>query len=166
MKKKITSFIIILAMLMSATFVTPVFTHSNDACAKTKYVKVKQTTWKKYKKAYKENPKLKTQLEDLNTQLKDKKSQVHWLWETLEEVGYFYNYDTHQWEPVEDGIIPTPAVSEETIETMATQTGLVIDEVSIIDNYKSWYVYYVYADGDIYVITMQKDRVDVVTQLN
>lgn len=46
-----------------------------------------------------------------------------------------------------------------------------IQEVNVckcIDAYEegNWFCYYVYADGDIYVITLKNDRVDVCCQLN
>jgi hypothetical protein len=111
-------------------------------------------------------------IEEKDATIKEKKSTISWLWSTLEDYGYFYNYDTHKWEATEgtenhapldwvnlqetDGIIPV----------MEEQTELSIDNVQIIETWKAWACYYVEADGDLYVITMQRGVVDVVTQLN
>lgn len=114
-------------------------------------------------------------IDDLNAQLKDKKQQVSWLWSTLEEFGYRYNYDTHKWEVTEEEEVqsdPEPLpwqelmFTEEVNEMMAEQTGLTIDNVNIIDSYRNWACYYVEADGDLYVITMKKGIVDVCQILN
>lgn len=45
---------------------------------------------------------------------------------------------------------------------------VVIDEIYEIDSYEegNWYCYYIYADGDIYVVTLKNDHVDVCVQLN
>lgn len=45
---------------------------------------------------------------------------------------------------------------------------VVIDELYEIDSYEegNWYCYYIYADGDIYVVTLKNDHVDVCVQLN
>lgn len=54
------------------------------------------------------------------------------------------------------------------VEIMAEECGLIIDEVNLIDSYEdgNWYAYYVYADGDVYVITLKNNAVDVCCQLN
>lgn len=43
-----------------------------------------------------------------------------------------------------------------------------IDSIKQIDKYSKtkWYAYYIYTDGDCYVITVKKGKVDVCTQLN
>lgn len=43
-----------------------------------------------------------------------------------------------------------------------------IDSVECIDKYKKgkWFVYYVYAEGDVYVITVKNNAVDVCCHLN
>lgn len=41
-----------------------------------------------------------------------------------------------------------------------------LDMVQCIDRYKKWYCYYVYANGDIYVITINKNKLDICQQLN
>ena len=48
------------------------------------------------------------------------------------------------------------------------QTGLSVDYVQEIDGTDefNWYAYYVQADGDLYVITLDHDEVDVCVQLN
>ena len=44
----------------------------------------------------------------------------------------------------------------------------VIDEIYEIDSYVegNWYCYYIYADGDIYVVTTKNGHVDICVQLN
>ena len=44
----------------------------------------------------------------------------------------------------------------------------VIDEIYEIDSYVegSWYCYYIYADGDVYVVTTKNGHVDICVQLN
>lgn len=44
----------------------------------------------------------------------------------------------------------------------------VIDEIYEIDSYVegNWYCYYIYADGDVYVVTTKNGHVDVCVQLN
>ena len=44
----------------------------------------------------------------------------------------------------------------------------VIDEIYEIDSYVegNWYCYYIYADGDVYVVTIKNGHVDICVQLN
>ena len=44
----------------------------------------------------------------------------------------------------------------------------VIDEIYEIDSYKkgNWYCYYLFCDGDVYVVTLKNGHVDVCCQLN
>ena len=44
----------------------------------------------------------------------------------------------------------------------------VIDEIYEIDSYVegNWYCYYIYADGDVYVVTLKNGHVDICVQLN
>lgn len=44
----------------------------------------------------------------------------------------------------------------------------VIDEIYEIDSYikGNWYCYYIYADGDVYVVTTKNGHVDICVQLN
>ena len=44
----------------------------------------------------------------------------------------------------------------------------VIDEIYEIDSYAkgNWYCYYIYADGDVYVVTIKNGHVDICVQLN
>ncbi len=44
----------------------------------------------------------------------------------------------------------------------------VIDEIYEIDSYAkgNWYCYYIYADGDVYVVTTKNGHVDICVQLN
>ena len=45
---------------------------------------------------------------------------------------------------------------------------VVIDEIYEIDSYEegNWYCYYLFADGDVYVVTLKNNHVDVCVQLN
>lgn len=88
-------------------------------------------------------------------------------------------------EPIEDEICSNKFESEnenpisdsdEDSETEGKTHREIIEETLIqevnvckcIDAYEegNWFCYYVYADGDIYVITLKNDRVDVCCQLN
>ena len=44
----------------------------------------------------------------------------------------------------------------------------VIDEIYEIDSYVegNWYCYYIYADGDVYVVTTKNGHVDICVQMN
>ena len=44
----------------------------------------------------------------------------------------------------------------------------VIDEIYEIDSYAegNWYCYYLFADGDVYVVTLKNGHVDICVQLN
>ena len=111
-------------------------------------------------------------IEEKDATIKEKKSTISWLWNQLEEFGYFYNYDTHKWEADETTEQAKPLdwaelqATEGIIPIMEEQTELSIDSVQIVDSWKAWVCYYVEADGDLYVITMQRGVIDVVTQLN
>lgn len=203
MKKKITSIVIAVAVLLSCSFVVPTTMHSNDCFAKskTKYVKIKKTTYNNMKKTIANQSKAitsyKNTISSQNTTIanqkttiaeqkltisekeqtiKDKKQTISWLWSTLEDYGYFYNYDTHKWEQNEDTAEPEGEPVEidnvqltedgSQVEIIAEETGLTIDCVQVFESYDDWYAYYVYADGDIYVITVKNGHVDVCTQLN
>lgn len=212
MKKKITSIIIAVAVLLSCSFVVPTTMHSNDCFAKskTKYVKIKKTTYEKMKKtisnqstAIKNQSKAITSYKNtVNSQkttianqkatiaeqkltisekeqtIKDKKQTISWLWSTLEDFGYYYDYDTHKWESdgteeeeeeVEsDHAISYVDMSEDSsqIDIIRDQTGLAVDSVQLFGSYNDWAAYYVEADGDLYVITVKAENVDVVSQLN
>ena len=45
---------------------------------------------------------------------------------------------------------------------------VVIDESYLIDSYEegNWYCYYLYCDGDVYVVTLKNNHVDVCVMLN
>ena len=195
MKKKILSILIALAVLMSCAFVVP--TTDTYASAKAKYVKVKQATYNKMKKTIASQKKTiasqKKTITARNTTIanqkvtiankdkiiaerdatiKDKKSTISWLWSTLEDFGFFYNYDSHEWEyageeqePIDIDRLDMEDASD-VIPFLEEQTGLTIDVVEIVDSWKAWYCYYVQADGDLYVVTVKSKNVDVVTQLN
>ncbi len=213
--KRTISLIIAVAMLLTTAFVVPTATHSNDVCAKSKskYVKIKKTTWKEYKEAYTVTlPNYKKKVTSLNktvasqkktitarnntiknkdatiasqkktidaqaaqitekdATIKDKKSTISWLWDQLEAFGYFYNYDSHKWEPKEQESEPIEVLDLDNAPDVAflieEQTDLHVDSVAIIDSWKTWYCYYVQADGDLYVITVKNEEVQVCTMLN
>ena len=204
MKKKITSIVIAVAVLLSCSFVIPTTMHANDCFAKskTKYVKIKKTTYEKMKKTISNQSKAITSYKNtINSQkttianqkatiaeqkltisekeqtIKDKKQTISWLWNTLEDYGYFYNYDTHKWESNEetaeeeaesDHAISYVDMSEDSsqIDIIRDQTGLAVDSVQLFGSYNDWAAYYVEADGDIYTITIKAGNVDVVSQLN
>lgn len=60
--------------------------------------------------------------------------------------------------------------SEPTLEDILINECLfyVIDEICEIDSYEegNWYCYYIYADGDVYVVTTKNGHVDICVQLN
>lgn len=79
--------------------------------------------------------------------------------------------ETTQAEATEEEITEEPPQVEtdepQTIEEIiAQQTGLTVDSVKQFDGYNDWSAYEVFADGDIYVVTVKGGTVDVVTQLN
>ena len=185
MKKRIMSIAIAIMLIATCAFVIPTTTHQNDcfAKAKTKYVKIKKTTYNNMKKTIsnqkatiqKQSTAIQNQsklIDQLNATIKDKKSTINWLWSTLEEFEYEYNYDTHKWEYTGEPEAPEELpwtelmYTEDVVPTMAEQTGLTIDNVQIIETYRNWACYYVEADGDLYVITMNKGIVDVCQILN
>ncbi len=149
--KRTLSFIIILAVIMTSAFVIPTATHQNDCMAKSKskYVKVKRTTYNKYKAAYNKEKdykltiseqkatisELKLEVNDLNSTIKNKKQTISWLWSTLEENGFYYNYDTHKWEQKDSSYNNSseePDVEEDTDEDYYDNTeGEETDEESI-----------------------------------
>lgn len=60
-------------------------------------------------------------------------------------------------------------VYEQTLrKTFAKKGYASVDRIKCIDKYAKgkWYAYYVYADGDCWVITIKKNKVDVCVQLN
>lgn len=60
--------------------------------------------------------------------------------------------------------------SEPTLEDMLINECpfYVIDKIYEIDSYVegNWYCYYIYADGDVYVVTTKNGHVDIYVQLN
>ena len=70
-------------------------------------------------------------------------------------------------------------IEEEVIEVIEKEPTLedilieecpfcVIDEIYEIDSYAegNWYCYYLFADGDVYVVTLKNNHVDICVQLN
>lgn len=55
------------------------------------------------------------------------------------------------------------ATVEEIIEA---DTGLVVDKAKLVDSYGNWAFYEVFADGDIYAVTVKANNVDVCVILN
>lgn len=147
----------IIVVLIAAFVIFSVMPSQADAA--TKYVKIKKTTYQKYKKAYKNQASLKStiskqnstissqkttianqkaQIAELNGTIKDKKSTISWLWGTLEEFGYAYNYDTHKWESTS----PSIKISKDTLEI--EQRGFILisfNGKAINTNSGGYYVY-------------------------
>lgn len=82
-------------------------------------------------------------------------------------------------EEVDDDIIIIDNESEDVVEVEDSEPTLedilidecpfyVIDEIYEIDSYVegNWYCYYIYADGDVYVVTLKNGHVDICVQLN
>lgn len=80
---------------------------------------------------------------------------------------------------IEDEPTKEEVIEEEVVEVIEKEPTLedilieecpfyVIDEIYEIDSYEegNWYCYYIYADGDIYVVTLKNDHVDICVQLN
>ena len=76
-------------------------------------------------------------------------------------------------------IIEDEPIEEEVVEVIEKEPTLedilidecpfyVIDEIYEIDSYVegNWYCYYIYADGDVYVVTTKNGHVDICVQLN
>ncbi len=152
--KKLFCYILIIAVMFTALIPAT----STETYAATKYVKVKKATFEKYKKAYKVTvPKQKKTIASLNNTISEKKSTISWLWDTLEDYGYEYSYDSHEWQAVQD-------TSQKTI--IEEQTGLTVDYIKPIEKYNRWAAYYVEADGDIYCVTVVREKVEVCQILN
>ena len=116
----------------------------SQADAATKYVKVKKSTYQKYKKAYKNQASLKltisdqkAQITELNKTIKDKKSTISWLWGTLEDFGYTYNYDSHKWESTS----PKITITEATLEIEQRGFILISFDNKTINSSCGYYVY-------------------------
>lgn len=80
-----------------------------------------------------------------------------------------FDYDSDDLTNIEDCVIIIEE-NEPTVEdVIMNECGLaVIDYVALIDSYEdgNWYAYYIYSDGDCYVITLKNNHVDVCCQLN
>ena len=80
-----------------------------------------------------------------------------------------FDYDSDDLTNIEDCVIIIEE-NEPTVEDIImNECGLaVIDYVALIDSYEdgNWYAYYIYSDGDCYVITLKNNHVDVCCQLN
>ena len=63
-------------------------------------------------------------------------------------------------EPAEEAEDTTPA------GIIQSQTGLHVDSVKTVDSYGTWAFYEVFADGDIYAVTIKAGSVDVCQILN
>lgn len=63
-------------------------------------------------------------------------------------------------EPAAEETATTPA------DIIAAETGLTVDSVKQFDSYGNWSAHEVFADGDIYVVTIKAGHVDVVQILN
>lgn len=58
------------------------------------YVKVKKATYMKYKKAYKENKKLKEAIKTLQEEADNKDSMNSWVWMNIKSIGLSYKDKT------------------------------------------------------------------------
>ena len=80
---------------------------------------------------------------------------------------------------IEDEPIEEEVIEEEVVEVIEKEPTLedilieecpfcVIDEIYEIDSYAegNWYCYYLFADGDVYVVTLKNNHVDICVQLN
>lgn len=80
-----------------------------------------------------------------------------------------FDYDSDDLTSKDDCVIIIEE-NEPTVEdVIMNECGLaVIDYVALIDSYEdgNWYAYYIYSDGDCYVITLKNNHVDVCCQLN
>ena len=83
--------------------------------------------------------------------------------------------ETAEPEPVEEVAEPEPEAEVVPFCTelmpadiIDMQTGLHVDYIKLIDKYPKghWAAYYLCADGDVYVVTIKNDNVDVCCQLN
>lgn len=72
-------------------------------------------------------------------------------------------------EPIEEEVIEV-IEKEPTLEDILIEECpfYVIDEIYEIDSYAegNWYCYYLFADGDVYVVTLKNNHVDICVQLN
>ena len=72
-------------------------------------------------------------------------------------------------EPIEEEVIEV-IEKEPTLEDILIEECpfCVIDEIYEIDSYAegNWYCYYLFADGDVYVVTLKNGHVDICVQLN
>lgn len=74
----------------------------------------------------------------------------------------------------EENVIVNEDVEDEEIvltdeEIIISETEItIIDEMKLVDSYEdgNWYCYYLYYDGDVYVITLKNGHVDMAVQLN
>lgn len=68
------------------------------------------------------------------------------------------------------GVVHKPKVTyEKQLKLYVKSKGYKsIDSIDVIDKYKKgkWYAYYIMCDGDCYVVTLKKGKVDVWCQLN
>lgn len=167
--KRIISIIIAIAILTTCSFYVP--QTECFAAAKAKYVKVKQVTYEKMKKTIASQKKIIKQKNAIITEkdaiINKKKQTNSWLWNQLEEFGYTYNRETYKWEKettpieqinMEDG--------SDVIMLLEEKTNLNINSVQIIESWRTWYCYYVEADGNLYVITVKNKEIDICEQIN
>ena len=72
-------------------------------------------------------------------------------------------------EPIEEEVVEV-IEKEPTLEDILIEECpfCVIDEIYEIDSYAegNWYCYYLFADGDVYVVTLKNGHVDICVQLN
>lgn len=88
--------------------------------------------------------------------------------EITEEVEAAEEIEMVEAEPAEenknnDECYKANATPEEIIKA---DTGLYVDKAKLVDSYGSWAFYEVFADGDIYAVTIKNNNVDVCAILN
>lgn len=79
------------------------------------------------------------------------------------------DYDSDDLTNIEDCVIIIEEDEPTVEDIIMNECGLaVIDYVALVDSYEdgNWYAYYIYSDGDCYVITLKNNHVDVCCQLN
>lgn len=86
---------------------------------------------------------------------------------TTEEENVIVNEDVEEIENIEDIEDEEIVLTDEEIIISETEITI-IDEMKLVDSYEdgNWYCYYLYCDGDVYVVTLKNGHVDMAVQLN
>lgn len=150
MKKRFVSVVIIMVVIFAAVCTPSCALSKNHS----KYIKVKRSTYQKYKKEnkrlIKENIKLNNTLDEYwqeNTNLKEELAELR----------------------AEMGITINMKIENENRQTILSEREIdCIDYMALVDSYEKgkWYCYYICADGDCYTVTIKNGHVDMFVQLN